>query len=186
MLFRSPVPNQTTITETDKASYPWLEWFRQVRGILNELNYSRDYGGFNQTTDQTPTAINTAQVVPFSHYLQDGVSIVDGSKITIKRTGLYKIDFSTQITSTSSSIKNVWFWPRVNGVDVGGFTMKHTLSSNNETEVVSRHGIFSLSANDYLQVMWAADSTNVKLGAVAATAFSPASPAALLAVIQLR
>lgn len=182
----SPVPNQDNIVPNGLATFSWLEWFRQVRDILNEVNYSREYAGFRQSTSQTTSVINTPKVIPFEQYQEDGITIVDGSKVTISRTGLYKVDFSTQITSSSASTKTVWFWPRVNGVDVAGFTMKHSVAGSTATEVVSRQGIFPLNAGDYLEAWWATDDLNITLEAIAATAFSPASPAALLAVVQLR
>jgi len=43
----------------------------------------------------------------------------------------------------------------------------------------------SLTHNDYVELMWAADDTNVILNAHAATAFAPASPSALLSITQV-
>jgi len=50
---------------------------------------------------------------------------------------------------------------------------------------VSRAAKFDVSAGDYLQVMWAVDSTNGFLDASAATAFSPAAPATTLAITRM-
>ena len=99
--------------------------------------------------------------------------------------GQYMISFSAQISSTSSSTVNFWFWPRINGVDVTGSTMKNALHQNGSVLVVSRSAIFDVSANDYLEAMWAVDSTSGFLDATTATAFAPSAPASTIAITRL-
>jgi len=164
-------------------SFSWLEWFRQVRDRLNAVSR---YGTFSNTTNHTLSTINTATLVTFdSQPIVDGIAIVDNSKITIPVTGIYAFDFSVQLSSTSASTKNVWFWPRVNGVDAAGVTMVQSISNNGATLVASRSGVFKLNMGDYLQVYWAADSLDITLQAYAATAFAPATPSVLLSVKQI-
>ena len=174
----SPVPYSEPAN-----SFSWLEWFRQVRDLLNSINR---YGAFSNTTDHTLSAVNTATLITFdSTPIVDGIEIIENSKITIPKTGIYAFDFSVQLTSTNASLKNVWFWPRVNGVDVSGFTMKQSISTNGFTQTASRSGVFRLNMNDYLQAYWAADDLAVSLTAQPATAFAPATPSVLLSVKQI-
>ena len=51
---------------------------------------------------------------------------------------------------------------------------------------VSMAQFFSLAANDYVEIMYAANDTNVTIDNVAATAFAPAAPAITLAVTQVQ
>ena len=95
------------------------------------------------------------------------------------------VSFSAQIASTSASTVNFWFWPRVNGSDVSGSTMKNALHQNGAVLVVSRSAIFNFAAGDYLEAMWAVDSTDGFLDASAATAFAPAAPASTIAITRL-
>jgi hypothetical protein len=44
--------------------------------------------------------------------------------------------------------------------------------------------VLSLLANEFIEVMYASDNTNVSIATVAATAFAPAAPAVVLAVTQ--
>jgi|LakMenE01Jun11ns_1017448.scaffolds.fasta_scaffold9951273_5 hypothetical protein len=164
-------------------SFSWLEWFRQVR---DKVNSTSRYGSFSNTTNHTLSAINAATLITFdSQPIVDGISLSEGSKILIPKTGVYSFDFSVQISSSNASVKNLWFWPRVNGVDAPGVTMKQSIDISGTTIVASRSGVFSLNINDYLQVYWAADSLNVTLEAQAATAFAPATPSVLLSVKQI-
>ena len=138
------------------------------------------------TTDQTAAAINTAYALTYTSSIADGVTNgTPASRLVFAEAGQYMISFSAQIASTSSSTVNFWFWPRINGTDVTGSTMKNALHQNGSVLVVSRSAIFDLNANDYLEAMWAVDSTSGFLDATVATAFAPAAPASTIAITRL-
>jgi len=138
------------------------------------------------TTDQTAASINTAYALTYTSSIAEGVTNgTPASRIVFAEAGQYMISFSAQIASTSSSTVNFWFWPRINGTDVTGSTMKNALHQNGSVLVVSRSAIFDVSANDYLEAMWAVDSTSGFLDATAATAFAPAAPASTIAITRL-
>lgn len=138
------------------------------------------------TTDQTAAATNTAYALTYTSSIAEGVTNgTPASRIVFAEAGQYMISFSAQISSTSSSTVNFWFWPRINGTDVTGSTMKNALHQNNSVLVVSRSAIFDVSAGDYLEAMWAVDSTSGFLDATAATAFAPAAPASTIAITRL-
>jgi len=138
------------------------------------------------TTDQTAVAINTAYALTYTLSSSDGItSGTPASRLVFEEAGEYMVSFSAQISSTSSSTVNFWFWPRVNGVDLAGSTMKNALHQNGATLVVSRSAILDLSAGDYLEAMWAVDNINGFLDATAATAFAPAAPASTIAITRL-
>lgn len=154
------------------------EW-RQI--VLEDGQYA---GGI--TADQTAASINTAYALTYTSSAAEGITNgTPASRIVFEEAGEYMISFSAQISSTSSSTVNFWFWPRVNGVDVAGSTMKNALHQNGATLVVSRSVIFNFAAGDYLEAMWAVDSTSGFLDATAATAFAPAAPASTIAITRL-
>jgi hypothetical protein len=138
------------------------------------------------TTDQTAASTNTAYALTYTSSIADGVTNgTPASRIVFAEAGQYMISFSAQIASSSGSTVNFWFWPRINGADVTGSTMKNALHQNNSVLVVSRSAIFDVSANDYLEAMWAVDSTSGFLDATTATAFAPAAPASTIAITRL-
>ena len=138
------------------------------------------------TTNQTAAAINTAYALTYTSSIAEGVTNgTPASRIVFAEAGQYMISFSAQIASTSGSTVNFWFWPRINGTDVTGSTMKNALHQNNSVLVVSRSAIFDVSAGDYLEAMWAVDSTSGFLDATTATAFAPAAPASTIAITRL-
>ena len=90
------------------------------------------------TTDQTAATINTAYPLTYTSSIADGVTNgTPASRLVFAEAGQYMISFSAQIASTSSSTVNFWFWPRVNGADVTGSTMKNALHSNTSVLVVA-------------------------------------------------
>jgi hypothetical protein len=154
------------------------EW-RQI--VLEDGQYS---GAI--TTTQTAVAINTAYALTYTPGVVDGITNgTPASRIVFEEAGQYMIAFSAQIASSSSSTVNFWFWPRVNGVDVAGASMKNALHQNNAVLVVSRSAIFDLAAGDYLEAMWAVDTVTGTLKPTAATAFAPDAPASTITITRL-
>ena len=154
------------------------EW---VQVVLEDGHYS---GAI--TTDQTAAAVNTAYALTYTSSVADGITNgTPSSRLVFAEAGEYMVSFSAQIASTSGSTVNFWFWPRVNGTDLTGSTMKNALHQNGATLVVSRSAILNISAGDYLEAMWAVDSTSGFLDATAATAFAPAAPASTIAITRL-
>ena len=137
-------------------------------------------------TDQTAASINTAYALTYTSSTADGITNgTPASRLVFAEAGQYMVSFSAQIASTSSSTVNFWFWPRVNGSDVTGSTMKATLHDNGATNVVARTAIFELDAGDYIEAMWATDDTSGSLQVAAATAFAPSTPAATIAITRI-
>lgn len=154
-----------------------------VRPTIDQPLY---FGAFTKTADATPAAINTAYAITFdTTEVANGVSIgATTSQIIAEFSGLYNFSVSFQLTSGSASAKNVWLWFRKNGVDVSNSAMIVSLDSGSSVVSPSRDLFFSLAAGDYIELMWAADSTNVTLDARAATAFAPSAPSVTLIVSQ--
>lgn len=154
--------------------------FRQVVLADGEAN-------LGISTNVTAAAANTAYPLTFSMLSGSGISLgTPASRIVFEEGGQYLLSFSAQINSTSSSTVDFFFWPRVNGTNITGSTMKNSLHNNGATLVVSRSSIFTFSAGDYLEAMWAVDSTAGSLQAFSATAFAPATPAATLSITRVK
>jgi hypothetical protein len=155
-----------------------------VRPTIEQQKY---YGEFTKTNSQSPAATNTAYALTFTNTeIANGVSIGGTtSQIIIAQAGLYNIACSVQITSGNSSQKAIWVWLRKNGTtDFQNSTRIASITLNNGYVVVTLNEVYSLAAGDFIEVMYAADSTNVSIATVAATAFAPAAPAVILAVTQ--
>ena len=152
--------------------------FRQV--VLSDGKFS----GVASSNVQA-AQINTAYVIDWDVIsLSEGITESNGV-ITFKEAGVYMISFSAQLYSSSSSQKTFWFFPRVNGADVTGSTIKAVISENSETKVMSRTSLFTLNENDTIEAMWAVSSTSAWLNAAPAESFAPSAPAATISVVRI-
>jgi hypothetical protein len=153
--------------------------WRQI--VLEDGHYN---GGI--AADQAAASANTAYALTYAAGTASGIANGSpASRIVFDEGGEYMVSFSAQISSSSSSTVDFWFWPRVNGSNVAGSTMKNALHNNGAVLVVSRSAIFNFTAGDYLEVMWAVSNTSGFLNASAATAFAPAAPASTIAITRL-
>ena len=154
------------------------EW-RQI--VLEDGHYDGTI-----STDQTAASTNTAYALTFTEDLAEGITNgTPASRLVIDEAGQYSVTYSMQMASTSASTVRMWFWVRVNGTDVPKSAMENTLHQNGSTLVVTKSAILQLSAGDYIEVMWATNSTSGYLEAVAATAFAPATPSATISIVRL-
>ena len=157
-------------------------------GVWRQIILADGHAIFVQDASITAAASNTAYAILFDapafavDITRDPANL---TRIVFGDKGLYRISFTAQIVSSSSSTIEFRFWPRVNGSDVTGSTMVASLHNNGATIVVSRDSIFEFEAGDYLEAMWATTSTSGSLLAHAATAYAPASPSVTMAISRI-
>lgn len=143
-------------------------------------NLNRYYGAFSDYTDQyggggaSPGVANTA--APFTFNTTDennGISIVDGSKITFAHSGTYNFQWSGQFNCTSTTSQDVFVWMRKNGDDsapnygIAGSTGRISVPSSHGGidghTISSWNFVFTVAAGDYYELMWSTTSTTVTL-----------------------
>lgn len=157
-------------------------------GEFRQILLADGYAILGQDADITAAVINTAYKIAFDGTALDGITLTGSplTDITFEEAGLYSLSFAVQISSTSASAVNFRFWPRINTVDIPGSTIVASLHNNGATTVVSRTAIFTVAANDVLNVMWAVDSLSGYLHAHAATAYAPAAPSVTLNIVRVQ
>jgi hypothetical protein len=145
------------------------------------------HGDFYIAADVTAASANTAYKLTYTaEASNDGITLgTPASRIVFEEAGEYVIAFSAQISSTSASTVHFYFWPSVNGTDINNSAMTTALHQNNATLVTSRTQIFTVAANDYLEVNWMVDSTDGFLNATAAASPVPNIPASTLSITRL-
>lgn len=176
--------SQNGVILWDTAGYPVVS----KEGEYRQIVLADGYGSYSRSTDQTAAAINTAYPITFDTVnFNSGITKEsDNYTFTFDESGIYMVAFSVQLLSSSASAKNAWFWPRYNGSDVAGSTIKVTVSANSEAIVMSRTAMFNITAGDTISAYWATDDTNLHLHAVTSTAFAPSAPSVILNITRLR
>jgi hypothetical protein len=145
------------------------------------------YGTFSSSVTQTQTAALTPKAVTFNTVeLASGVTVgAGGSALTASASGLYEIEATLQIEKGSSSLGMIWTWLRKNGVDVPRTSTHASISGNGVAAVLSRLFAISLNPGEFVELMWAVDTTTIYLHADAAPAFGPSAPSATIAVVKV-
>ena len=181
----SDVASEDGILLWDRTGYPVVS----KDGVFRQIILADGYASLSRSTNQIASAINTPQAIGWSTpSFNSGITLdpSDNTKIVFAEEGVYLLAFAVELLSNNSSDKNGWFWPRINGTDVPGSTIKVTMSGNAHHLVMSRSAAFSMTAGSYLQAMWAVDDVALWIDAPTATAFAPSSPAVTLAITRLR
>ena len=166
--------------------------------ITPDIGYflNMPYGAFLDTTTQTAAAINTPYAVTFNtQSLEDStrnlfpgqpdifINPLDASQIVVLFPAIYDFEFSLQLEKATSSLKYVWVWARVNGIDVDDSATKVAIQGNGAAAVAAWNFLLEIkNPGDYFQLMWAVEDTDIEIVAEAATAFCPSIPSAILTV----
>jgi len=177
-------PSENGVILWDNVNgYPVVSKNGEFRQIVLEDGHA----DFMKTSDVVPVAANTAYKLTYDAPTgNDGITQgTPASRIVFEEAGQYVISFSAQISSTSASTVHFYFWPSVNGTNVANSGMTTALHQNNATLVTSRTQIFTLAANDYLEVNYMIDNTAGFLNYTAASSPVPAIPASTLAITRL-
>lgn len=151
-----------------------------------EQKYS--YGLFSRTTDLAVAGINTSYVVNFdTTNVSNGVGIgTTSSQLVVDQSGLYKIDISAQIDSSSSGLQGatMYMWIRKNGNDVNDSTRRQGVVGAAPSTNMSFSVNISLNANDNIEIAYTGDNTALKFDASSANAFAPSTAAVKVTVTQ--
>lgn len=145
------------------------------------------HGDFYIAADVTAASANTEYKLTYAAEASNsGITLGSpATRIVFEEAGQYVISFSAQISSTSASTVHFYFWPSVNGTDINNSAMTTALHQNNATLITSRTQIFTVAANDYLEVNWMVDNTAGFLNATAAASPVPNIPASTLSITRL-
>jgi hypothetical protein len=167
----------------DPSGYPVVS----LNGSYRQVVLADGYAQIARTTSQTAAAADTPYPIVFDAIGAEGVSLGSpASRVVFAEAGVYLLAFTAQLYSTSASDTTHWFWPRINGVDLSGSTIRQTTHQNGSASVVARSALFTVEPGDYLEAVWAVSRTSGSLHAFPAETFAPATPAATLAVTRIR
>jgi hypothetical protein len=159
-----------------------------INGLITSNLYK---GNFYDSITQTLAAPNTATPVILRNTdapTTNGISIVtDGtnlSRITFAHAGVYNILFSAQLANSGGTGQTVDFWLRKNGstfaANIAHTNGKVQLQGNASFLMAAWNYFVDVAAGDYIQLVWAATSTNVTMVAAAANGVHPETPSIIV------
>ena len=145
------------------------------------------YGAFSDTTTQTAASIDTAYGMVFNTTdSSNGVSIGSPtSRLVAANQGVYNVQFSAQLDKTSGGVGNIYIWLRKNGTNVPNTTTTVAIQGSAARTVAAWNFIIQLEPTQYVELMWATDSTSVRILAASATSVWPAIPSVIATLTQV-
>jgi len=109
-------------------------------------------GAFYDTSVQT-LASNVSGAMTFNSItVSDGISVTSNSRLTVTKTGTYNIQFSSQFVPTNGC--SVYVWLRKNGTNVSYSNTEVHMQNPNEAVVASWNFIETLTAGQYVELIW--------------------------------
>jgi hypothetical protein len=161
-----------------------------ITQTLLNITRNRYYGSFYSTQTQSNPVADTPMAITYNQTdSANGISIVDGSRITIHNTGIYNLQFSAQLDKTDSGSDDVDIWLRHAGEDVPWSNTKVTLSGNNAKLVASWNFLLdSNTVDQYWELMWSSADTSMRIYAQGAETgpVRPGIPSVILTVTKVR
>lgn len=166
-------------------------WFNRVANVVQNViseNNGATYlfnahGTFIDTADQIATAVNTPQAVYYSLlHCTTGITLEDGSRLSVDVTGMYSFHLSVQIASASAATKNITFWMVKNGTPMPHTAREYTLDGSGKKAVLHWNFMHTVLADDYLEIMWSVDDTDLHIHYHDAATPHPAVPSVVMSI----
>lgn len=148
------------------------------------------YGSFYSLTEQS--LANTADIKAWEYEVTDlsyGVSIQPNlsarpTRITLANTGVYNIQFSTQLYNLGGGGSNshIDVWLSKNGSTIPDSNTRVSVNTNSPYVVASWNFLVNATAGNYFEIMWNTNHTNNHIYYIAGAGSIPNTPSIILTV----
>lgn len=183
------VTNTFTVKPVRSANTGNLMFYNTTTGEISYdliANTPSVYGEFYSTVDQTNPNVSNVNTMTFNTTgINNNVSIVSSSRITIAVTGTYNIQFSAQASQTSGGNHDLYIWLRKNGVDVAWTAGDVKVAGNGDRIMAAWNYIVDCVAGDYYELAWNGTDTSMVLDAVPAAGVVPGIPSVIATVVAV-
>ena len=152
-------------------------------GILAGFNRGIEapYVMLMSNQDQANAGATSENIVTFNQIvLNNGITVQDSTKIRFDYSGQYLVNFRLQVVNKSNAVKEFEVWAKNSGTNYPlsntrfDVPARKSLSIYGHT-VANVAGIFTVDANEYLELAWWGEDTDVELEHYAAGT-SPVRP----------
>jgi hypothetical protein len=140
------------------------------------------YGSFQDSTDQTAASTTVAYPMTFNTTdFSNGVYLSNSSRLNARNAGIYNLQFSVQMENKDNEQHDLDIWFRKNGTNITASNSKFTVPARKSASIYGHvigaiNYFVELAANDYVEIVWRAENTNLSLEQTPAES-SPTRPA---------
>jgi hypothetical protein len=144
-------------------------------------------GSWYSTSTQTITSGSSKAVTVNTTDLSQGIKVVDTSKFTVDYDAVYNFQFSLQLIRQSGggNGNTAQIWLAKNGVSVPNSNTRIDVTTNAPQQVAAWNFFIKLKKNDYVQLMWSANTSSMEILANPAVSPAPAIPSAIVTMNQI-
>lgn len=157
-----------------------------VGGLFTALNY----GMFQHNQTITNGGATTANLFPLDTTdFANGISVADGSKVTVTTGGVYNIQFSAQLyrSGGGTGFSTVEIWLSKNGANIPETNGQMNVPQSGGKAMAAWNYLVQANAGDYFQLYWS--STDAALEILYADAGTdptrPVTPSIIVTVTQV-
>ena len=158
-------------------------------GFYVDGNRQFNYGQFSSTTTQSGSA-DTAYSMTFDTTdFSQGISLVSGSRLTVSNTGLYNIQFSSQLHTTVNQAVDFSVWFAMTGSNIANSNTDFTIEkiSGGGYMVAALNFLTQITSGSYVELKYSKTTSQGQLQAkgIQSTPTRPATPSAIVTITQV-
>jgi hypothetical protein len=158
-------------------------------GFYVDGNRQFNYGQFSSTETQSGSA-NTAYSARFDTTdFSQGVSLVAGSRITVANTGIYNIQFSSQLHTTVNQAVDFSIWFAMTGSNIANSNSDFTIEkvAGGGYVLAALNFLTQIASGSYVELKYSKTTDQGQLLAqgTRSTPTRPATPSVILTVTQI-
>lgn len=141
----------------------------------------------SSTADQTGN-VSAATAVTFNTDLTGtGISVVSSTQITFSAAGTYMLAPSIQFVNSAAADHDVTVWFRKNGTNIANSATILTVPKTGDggSAVFSLSFFDTVTAGQYIEIMWLPENIAVTVEAIVAGAIAPAIPSIICPAMRI-
>lgn len=178
----------TRLVTSSLELYVWngTLWVNIVVATVDAI--ANVYGSYSDSTDQPIPAVTDVSISYDTVEMQHGVVLTNNllgrpTRLTVPVDGVYAFNISPQILHSGGGIETVYFWARVNEVNVPRSASSLELGNNNNRALPFIQLDMAMNAGQYLEWLFTASvGTDITLKQFPAAGVIPAIPSVIVNV----
>lgn len=141
----------------------------------------------SSTADQTGNVAAATAVTFNTDLTGTGVSVVSTTQVTFTAAGTYMLAPSIQLSNSAAVDHDVTIWFRKNGTNIANSAKILTVPKTGDggTAVFSLSFFDTVTAGQYIEIMWLPENISVTIEHTAVGAIAPAIPSVICPVMRI-
>jgi hypothetical protein len=141
----------------------------------------------SSTADQTGNVAAATAVTFNTDLTGTGISVVSSSQVTFTAAGTYMLSPSIQLSNSAAADHDVTIWFRKNGTNIANSATILTVPKTGDggTAVFSLSFFDTVTAGQYIEIMWLPENVAVTIEHTAIGAIAPAIPSVICPVTRI-